>query len=890
MAIEVGTRLGHYEVVSSLGAGGMGEVYRAKDTKLGREVAIKLLLKEVSSDPERLARFEREARVLASLNHDNIASLYAFEQEGGTTFLVMELVEGETLAERIKRGAIPVDEALPLFLQIAEGLEAAHEKGVIHRDLKPANVMVDSAGKVKLLDFGLAKALEPAAQAPLNEGTHSPTLSQPATGVGVLLGTAAYMSPEQARGLAADKRSDLWAFGVVLWELLTGRHLFRGETVSDTLAAVLRADPEWDRLPASTPRSIRRLLRRCLARDPRDRIHAAADARLEIQDALSTGVEEQAVEGSPRPVLPWALGASLLAIALVLAGVLVLREPSRPVHVALSLAPPEGSTFDTADGPVTLSPDGTQIATVVLGGTEQLAVRRLDSLRYRLLPNNGNSLFDPFWSPDGRFLAYFNWDGKLKKIDVGGGPPLTLTEARDPRGGTWNEDDVIVFSPRANGPLYRVSASGGDPKQATALDPERGETGHWRPRFLPDGRRFLYLALTTRVADVQTPRIVAPWGPETVSLWVGSLDGDTPRQISGSFESAVSYAAPGYLLFLREGTLFARPFDVGSLDWSGEPVVLAQDVEFSSEYATPAFSVSRNGVLAYHSQSPPPDRKLVWRDRKGASLSELVVSGAPHSLDLVPGGRRAAVVRKTLRQEDVWIVDLDRGTHVRLTFDAASESGPTWSPDGERVAYIRRGPGTYRVLAKEATGVGSEVVVFESEGGMEPVDWSPDGRFLLIEGIGLFGDLWVVSVEGEEEPVHFASTPFAEHSGRFSPDGRWIAYVSNESGRPEIYIRPWPLSGGKWQVSTAGGDGPRWRGDGAELFYLDPARHLMAVSIEAAEDGALNLGVSERLFEAPNDDAFDPSPDGQRFLFIESLEETETPLATVVLEWQALME
>ena len=891
----VGKTLGHYEILEPLGKGGMGEVYRARDTKLDRDVAIKVLPEDFASDPDRLARFEREAKLLASLNHANIAAIYGLEDEGDQRFIVMEVVEGETLAERISRsGRIDVDEVLDIARQITEALEAAHENGVIHRDLKPANVIVTPDGKVKVLDFGLAKAYEadgsPSGISP--DLSHSPTMVA-VTQTGVILGTAAYMSPEQARGLPVDRRSDLWSFGVLLWELLAGKSPFQGETVSDTLAAVLRADLDWGELPTAMPRPLRRLLRRCLVRTPADRLHHAADARIEIEDALTVGHDEPVAEARGRhQMVPWGLAAGFLVIALVLAATLVQLKPSPQPLVMLDFAPPEGTSVANADGPATLSPDGTQIVSVVGPfDEEQLTVRRLDSVEYRTLPLD-TSMYDPFWSADGRFVGFFAGDGKLKKIDVRAGSAVTVADAGDGRGGTWNAADVIVFAPRANGPLYRVNGSGGDPEPVTTLDTERGETGHWRPRFLPDGRRFLYLAVTgASVTHVQAPRVVTPTGPESdLSLWVGSLDGDPPVAIPGSFNSTVTYAAPGHLLFLRDRTLMARPFDLARLAWRGEPVILADGVDLTSEFGTPSFSVSTNGVLTYHRQSPPPNRRLVWRDRAGVRISELIAPGDPVNIDLAPGGRRLAVQRKgMLGGWDVWIVDLERGTHMRLTFGTTAATGPIWSPDGQRVGYVRRDPGRYRLLTKAATGTGSETTVFESAEALEAVDWSPDGKSILIEGIGTFGDLWVLPVDGQEEPAPFVTTPSGEHSGRFSPDGRWIAYVSSESGRSEIYIQPWPQRGDRWQISTEGGEAPRWGSEGEEIFYQDPARRLMAVPLDLSPDGTLDPGLPGLLFETRSTQ-YEPSPDGRQFLFVEPAENTRPLPATVVLNWSRLLE
>lgn len=891
----IGQTIAHYKITEKIGEGGMGEVYRASDTKLNREVALKILPEQFAEDSQRMGRFRREAEVLASLDHPNIGQIYGIEDAGETKALVLQLIEGPTLANRIAEGPIAIDEALAIGLQITHALEAAHEKRIIHRDLKPANVKITHQGRVKVLDFGLAKAAEanPESSPDL---TSSPTLSLAVTQAGVILGTAAYMSPEQARGHEADERSDLWAFGVILWEMLTGRRLFKEETVSDTLAAVLKSDIPWDALPWETPVSIRQLLHRCLVRDPHNRLHHAADARIEIQHAIDgdTLKDTAAVMPDRNSLLPWILAAGLLVLSLVLLADLFLQEPVRQEAIKLQILPPEGTIFLPGDGGVTPSPDGRQIVTVVQGTSyNKLAVRTLGSEEYKMLPIGENTLFEPFWSPDGRFIGYFHWDGTLKKIALSGGPPVSLASGTDPRGGTWNADGIVLFAPSAKAPIYRVAAEGGKVEAVTKLNTEKGEIGHWRPHFLPDGRRFLFLALAGDDNSV-TPRgrtdfsYSSPHGPGML-LWVGSLDGDPPQPIPGTFEGAVVYSPPGYLLYRRDRTLVTRPFDLATLSWQGEEVALAQGIEFFPQWATPAFAVSKTGILAYHRQQAPPERKLVWRDRKGTVLSEIVIPGAPRNLDLSPDGTRAAIqVTNSSRNEDIWVVDLQSNAQLRLTFGESIEDGPVWSPDSQRIAYMRGERGTYRVLVKAASGAGREEILFEADGFVEPVDWSLDGQFLLLEGIGLWGDLWVLPLAGEKEPVRFLGTPFGEDSGRFSPDGRWIAYASDETNRTEIYIQSWPSGRGKWQISTDGGDDPRWRSDGKEIYYSSAAGRLIARSLEFSEDGSLQLGSPQPLFATDNW-GYEPSPDGQQFLIIEPILEGNTQAATLVLNWPALL-
>ncbi len=867
----IGQSISHYRILEKLGEGGMGEVYRAEDTTLKRDVAIKVLPERFTQDTERLARFEREAQLLASLNHPNIAAIHSFEHSDGVHFLAMELVEGETLAERVAKGPLPVEEALEVCRQIAEGLEAAHESGVIHRDLKPANVNITPEGKVKILDFGLAKALE--GETAAADISHSPTRTGEMTSAGVILGTAAYMSPEQARGKPVDKRTDIWAFGCVLFEALTGRQEFGGETISDCIAKVLQKEPDWEALPEKTPWRIQDLLRRCLQKDLRDRLRDIGDAGIEVREALSEPVGTTPLRGeapmrrsSWQQVLPWALVGITIIVAVTVALVDSEEAPEKTGIIRFPIHPPEA--LERVHQP-SISPDGKRI--VFDGHGESgwsLWVREIDSETARRLdgPEGHKS---HFWSPDSRFIGFFA-QGKLKKMGLSGGPAVSLADAPGGNGGTWNREGTIVIAPGDAGPLYRLPAAGGEPTPITTLDKSRQQTSHRWPYFLPDGRHFLYLAESKL--------------PQETAIYLGSLDSDKSKLLL-RVSSPVVYAPSGYLLFVRDRTLLAQPFDRSQLEVLGEPLPVAEQVGGTFE----DFSVSDSGLLVYSSGSVGTTCRLVWLNRSGEPVATVVDPRDYRQVVLSPDQQRVAVTTATPHTPpDIWLLELQSSIFSRFTFDPSRDNSPIWSPDGRRLAFTSDRNGTLGLFQK-AVG-GSEVeVLFESGERRRMKVWSKDGHILYLSPGGAYT---LRLGEGEKsEPRRLFQDSFYRDAFRLSPDEKRIAYQSNESGRMQVYVATFPDFSRKRQVSRAGGTQPQWRGDGRELFFLQRDGLLMSVDVDA--DSPVGTRSAKVLFQTRARAGIVPNyqycvtSDGQRFLFIEPAEEAEdkVELIHVVFNW-----
>jgi serine/threonine-protein kinase len=886
MPLEPGQKFSHYRLVEKIGEGGMGVVWRARDTRLDRDVALKVLPEAFTSDADRLARFEREAKVLASLNHPNIGSIHGLEEADGVKALVLELVEGPTLADRIAEGPIPLDEALPIARQVAEAFEAAHEQGIIHRDLKPANVKVKTNGTVKVLDFGLAKAFLPeVGDADLSQ---SPTLTARATQMGVIMGTAAYMSPEQARGKPVDKRTDIWAFGCLLYETLTGRQTFPGETVSDTIAAVLKQEPNWSALPASTPIKVRDLLQRCLQKDSQQRLRDIGDARIEIEESLAEPSaaprEGMAVRIGPswkRPVT-WSVLGLLVVLSALTGGLTVWRlirtplssPPLNRLAVPLqSAAPLESKTLHPA---VALSPDGTHLVYVARrSDSTQLYLRPMDQFEATPIPGTeGGS--GPFFSPDGRWVGFFA-DGMLKKVSLLGGSPLRICEVPSAmvRGASWGGDDTIVFSWLASMGLLRVSAKGGIPKAVT----EAGSHSYLWPEILPGGRDILFTSIARgRFADARIGVLSLETG-ETKFLDV--------------LGSNAHYAPSGHVVFARAGALLAVPFDLEQRESIGEPMIVVEDVMGNPSTGAGHFSISGAGDLAYVGGAvDAAESTLVWVDRRGKEEPLPLPQGVYEDPRLSPNGQRLAV---TVNSNDIWVYDVNRGTPIRLTFDEAVEHEPIWTPDEKRITFSSNRDGTPNLFWRLADGSGEAEQLTKSEYAHYANAWSPDGKVLIytttsdrIGGV----DTWLFRLDNgmnDRKTEPFINTPHSEWSAKFSPNGRWVAYLSDEMGQAEVYVRPYPERDPKIPISTGGGVEPVWARDGRELFYRNGDK-MMVVSITV--EPTFIPSKPEMLFEgqyrlsAPGYPYYDVAPDGQRFVMIKASGVRSAPTyVNVVLNW-----
>ncbi len=859
MSIAPGSRLGHYEITSLLGEGGMGQVYRARDSRLGREVAIKVLPPAFTADADRLARFEREARVLASLNHPNIATIHGIEEGGGARALVMELVEGETLEEHLRKGPLPREECLPIFLQIAEALEYAHEHGIVHRDLKPANVKLTPDGKVKVLDFGLAKALDTASSAmsgtPGASPTMSPTITAMGTQAGMILGTAAYMSPEQARGRPVDRRADIWAFGVMLLEALTRRSIFAEETVSDTLAAVLRATPDLSTLPAGTPGAVRRLIERCLRKDPRARLQAIGEARVIIEESIR-GEDEAAAPAAPMAAAaaptgrPGWMALAALAAALIAGlavGWILGRATSTPASPTMryALALPDDLTFSTAEfTQLALSRDGTQQVAVVesAGTTPQILYRRVDELEPRILPDTEGAT-SPFFSPDGKWVGFFR-NAEMVKVPIAGGPPVRLAESSgQPRGATWSTDGYIYFSPDSAVALSRVPENGGPVEAVTKLDDDRSERTHRWPDVLTDGSALIYTSDTQASTEYYDDARI-----EAVRLATGE------RVVLVEGSSQARYLSSGYLVFARAGAIFAVAFDPIALEARGSPVQVAQRIATVVGTGATQFALAQNGAALWASGGAATTLWLpVWIGSDGTEAPTNIEAGVYSEIALSPDGKRVALVGGQGGVSDLWVADLQRGSVTRLTF-GEFVSSPTWSPDNSHLAYGSRLQGqgsgnTWHIAIKPADGSRDAKVLVEGERTYAPSDFTPDGRLLLFDRLNDAGkqrDIWSTSLEGPGEPRPVLEDQFMKFMATISPDGRFMAYVSTESGRVGVYVRPFPSGDGKWHISSPAGTEPRWVAGGKGITYRGDGS-LWRVAIDTT--GGFEAGRPEKVLD-----------------------------------------
>ena len=870
MPLGPGTTLGPYEIQSQLGAGGMGEVYKATDTRLDRTVAIKVLLAHVADDPDLKQRFEREAKTISSLNHPHICTLHDIGEQDGIDYLVMEYLEGETLAARLTKGALPLDQALRYGVEIADALDKAHRKGITHRDLKPGNIMITKAG-TKLLDFGLAKLREPKAAviSPSERETRRASL----TGEGTILGTLQYMAPEQLEGKDADARTDIFAFGSIVYEMITGKEAFTGESQASLIAAILDSQPTpMSTLQPMSPPALDRVVRKCLAKDPEDRWQDVRDATDELkwvaEGGSQAGVAVSAA-GPPRGQsrLAWGVAAVVTVLAVALAVAYLNRAPAETATSRFSVLAEAGVVRGLA-----LSPNGRQLAFTV---GRQLWIRPLDSLESRAIPGTEGAQA-PFWSPDGRSIGFFTLT-ELRTVDPTGGPPQTVC-AVPGIGGTWNQDDVIVLG-QFGGELLRVPAAGGEPTPVTTLDETRQEMGHLWPQFLPDGEHFLFFA---------------QGAAEQEGIYVGSLESGVTPSLLLRTDRMARYAAPGYLLFGRGQSLMAQPLDVERLALTGNPVRVVDGVRSDPLLRWLGVSASHQGGLAYVGGGGGAVTQLRWLDRSGAELGTVGEPREYHDPLLSPDETKVAVSR----DDDVWILDVSRGTEQRFTFDPALDGAPIWSPDGSRIVFssFRDGrPGD--LYEKAAAGTGQAQLLLESDYFKLATDWSTDGEFVSYHEAHpeTSADLWLLPLSGERQPTPFLQAPFLEADGVFSPDGRWMAYDSPESGELQVYVQSVPPSGGKWQVSATGGAFPQWRGDGQELYYVSLANDLMAVDVEAEGD-TLEVGIPQRLFHLASDptfvqrNPFDVTGDGQRFLVNALVEDSLSTPITWVLNWTADLE
>ncbi len=909
MALETGKKLGPYEIIAPLGAGGMGEVYRARDTRLERDVAIKVLPAHLAGDPQLKQRFEREARTVSSLNHPHICTLHDIGREGSTDFLVMEYLEGETLAKRLERGPLPAEQLLRAGIEISDALDKAHRKGVVHRDLKPGNIMLTPAG-AKVLDFGLAKSAGPVsgmssslAGAATAGMSATPTQSSPLTAQGTIVGTFQYMAPEQLEGREADVRSDIFSFGAVLYEMATAKKAFPGKSQYSVASAILERDPEpMSAAQPESPRALERVVSRCLAKDPENRWQTTRDVTIELEMISEGGGVAAGEVAGHRPALQWtAWGAA--AVSLIAAVALAVAYFGKPSEVARpirsSILPAEKVSFATSGtegGGAVLSPDGARLVVPARDASGKFAlwVRPLDSLTAQRLEGTEGARY-AFWSADSRYVGFF-LQGKLKKIDVAGGPPQSVCDAPSGRGGAWSRNDIIVFASDVYSGLSRVPAAGGTPTPLVPLDKSRHQTSLRWPVFLPDGRHFLYWGGEPG-SNV---------GSESNGIYVASADGKDSKFLFKADSNAL-YAPPGYLLFIREQTLMAQPFDAGGLKLAGDAFPIAEQVANPESYQLGFFSVSQNGALIYQTGGPSQSQ-ILSLDANGKQLGPIGDPGTLGYIKLSPDGRRLAewVGDPQTKNADLWLIDLSRGVRTRFTFDPKDEDSPVFSPDGSRIVFSSNRKGPDDLYIKDSSGAGTEQPLLESEDDKFPTDWSSDGRFVTFTQLNNKGkrsaDIWMLPLEGDRKPFPFLQTEFNEGSGAFSPDGHWLAYESDESGKVEIYVAPFAptqapvtggsgLQGGKWQVSQGGGRMATWRSDGKALYFLASDEKLMQADA-TPKGSAIEVGIPRVVFQAPfapvgpGSRTFDVAANGQRFLIISSKEGAPVPL-TLVANWTA---
>ena len=894
--LVAGSTLGPYKILSPLGAGGMGEVYRARDTRLGRDVALKVLSPRLAATPEARARFEREARIISQINHPHVCALYDIGRQEGMDYLVMEFLEGETLVRRLEKGPLPVGEVLAIGAQVADALDKAHRAGVVHRDLKPGNIML-TAGGAKLLDFGLARPVGLVLAA--DALAESPTMSRPLTAEGTIVGTFQYMAPEQLEGKDADSRTDIWALGCVLYEMATGRRAFEGDSQASLIAAIMdREPPAVTELRPMSPPALEHLVKRCLAKDPAERWQRARDVAHEFKWIAEVGSKA----GVPAPVasrrrsresLAWGLALVASAVAIAAAAVFLFRPWTRRIPASaltrFAVTAPPGATVTSDASSAAISPDGLKLCFTVMdpSGISKLCVRPLETLSAQLLPGTDNA-FLPFWSPDSRHIAFFA-NGKLQKVPAAGGPPEVICDAPSGRGGSWSKDGVIVFAPQALGPLMKVPSEGGNAVQAAKPDPSRQETGLRFPCFLPDGRRFLYVSLPRRQG--------------MIDVFIGSLDSEEPRHLMKTYGAPV-YAEPDHLLFRLHDHLMAQRFEMSSLRPVGEAMPLGDSPPSSSFEGAPLLSASATGVLAHFATSLPTT-ELVWMDRAGHPSGKVSLSEGSYTAPcLSPDGRKVTVIKPNSPTIfDLWMVDLERAVATRLTFEGVAAAGggfgssTVWSPDSTRVAFQSKRAGFYDVCQILASGAGRPEPLIQSDVVFKaPVAWSPDGRYLVFaENDKTTGwDLWLLPLEGDRKPAPYLRTPYNEMSAAISPDGRWLAYNSDETGTSEIYVTSFPAPGEKHRISTSGGGYAQWSGDGRELLIYTADQLVTSsgsvFSVDVKTGLSFKAGTPRLLF-APRRDilGITATRDFSRFLTAVPVEGSSPPSITVTMNWEAAL-
>ena len=887
MALTAGNRLGPYEIVAPLGAGGMGEVYRAKDTRLDRDVAVKILPAGFAANPEFKARFEREAKTISQLSHPNVCSLFDVGNHEGMEYLVMELIEGESLGDRLQKGPLPIALVLKHGIEIASALDAAHRQGIVHRDLKPGNVMLTKAG-AKLLDFGLAKSGPLiTSTSSVSQMAESPTQHQPLTEQGTILGTFQYMAPEQLEGLEADARTDLFAFGALLYQMATGQPAFQGKTRTSLIAAIVSGTPTpLSQLVPLTPPALDHVIKKCLEKDPDDRWQSARDLADQMRFIVDAG--SRAGEAAPvlakrktRTKVAWALNAATAVVAVLATFAAMKLTTAPPRIVRSSLLPPEHTQYQPNSGAMVLSPDGLRIAFVARGddGKQMLWVRALDALTAQPLAGTEDANH-PFWSPDSRFLGFFS-TGKLRKIDANGGPPQALCDATGGRGGAWSINGTIVFTPSPTDVIYKVPAAGGAPVAVTEFDTKTSESSHRFPIFLPDGKHFLFLA---------EGRPDTEGSQEGYTLYAGSLDSKDRKRVVAT-NAGARFAKSGYLLFLRDRTLLAQRFDAGKLELAGDAVPVADNLTRTGRYES-MFSVSDNDLLAVQANGASELSHLVWMDRDGRDLDTVGKPADYRSIALSHDGKRvvASIQDPKNQKTDIWALDLERGTSTRLTFDPANDYSPLWSPDDRTIYFTSHRQGRGDLYRKSSSGTGTD----------EPVFGDPDQNILWsLSGDGRTGAImtnnttkktgWDISIFSFADAKNrvFLETPFNEVAPAISSDGKWLAYNSNESGQGEVYVQSLGNDGGKWQISTEGGKLPQWTQDNGELVFQSPDDKLMVVTVKFTP--AFTASVPRKLVDPKIRQMiglqYALSPDGKRILINRSVEQAVSTPVTLVQNW-----